>query len=226
MLDLGWVKPGVVLSPILVIVEGLSPLWGGFIPPFLWFYPPIRQGWGGVTFFWGGLAHLFVNQESQSRKTGCLMSICCAVRRMPWGGGGACPISISSMEVGEVKQGHGSTCDCTFSLLLHIAPCLLCSVICCFGGIKPPWGGFITPKEVLLTRGVVSTRGLVLTTGVVLFPKMGGCIPPKGWFIPQNSEHKTTWGGFKGGYIPHFGGVVCPAPSWSKQAVSIVESQA
>ena len=42
--------------------------------------------------------------------------------------------------------------------------CLLHCVICCLGGIKPPWGGFITPE------------------GVVLFPKRGGCIPPKGWF--------------------------------------------
>ena len=50
--------------------------------------------------------------------------------------------------------------------------CLLCCVICCFGGIKPPRGGFITPK------------GVVLTRGVVLFPKRGGCIPPKGWFYP------------------------------------------
>ena len=50
--------------------------------------------------------------------------------------------------------------------------CLLRCVICCFGGIKPPRGGFITQKGVALTRGVV------------LFPKRGGCIPPKGWFYP------------------------------------------
>ena len=30
---------------------------------------------------------------------------------------------------------------------------LLCCVIFCFGGIKPPLGGFITPKGVVLTRG-------------------------------------------------------------------------
>ena len=49
---------------------------------------------------------------------------------------------------------------------------LLCRVIVCFGGIKPPWGGFITPK------------GVVLTRGVVLSPIRGGYIPPKGWFYP------------------------------------------
>ena len=49
---------------------------------------------------------------------------------------------------------------------------LLCRVIFCFGGIKPPWGGFITPK------------GVVLTRGVVLSPIRGGYIPPKGWFYP------------------------------------------
>ena len=50
--------------------------------------------------------------------------------------------------------------------------CLLCYVICYFGGIKPPQGGFITPN------------GVVLTKEVDLFPKRGGCIPPKGWFYP------------------------------------------
>ena len=56
----------------------------------------------------------------------------------------------------------------------HCSDCffLLCCVIYCFGGIKPPRGGFITPK------------GVVLTRGVVLFPKRGGCIPRKGWFYP------------------------------------------
>ena len=42
----------------------------------------------------------------------------------------------------------------------------------CVGGIKPPWGGFFTPK------------GVVLTRGVVLSPIRGGYIPPKGWYNP------------------------------------------
>ena len=44
--------------------------------------------------------------------------------------------------------------------------CLLCCVICCFGGIKPPRGGLITPKGVVLTRGWL--------------------YPQKGWLYPQN----------------------------------------
>ena len=43
---------------------------------------------------------------------------------------------------------------------------LLCRVIFCFGGIKPPWGGFVTHK------------------GVVIAPQRGGYNPPKGWFYP------------------------------------------
>ena len=49
---------------------------------------------------------------------------------------------------------------------------LLCCVVFCFGRIKPPWGGFITPK------------GVVLTREVVLSPIRGGYITPKGWFYP------------------------------------------
>ena len=57
-------------------------------------------------------------------------------------------------------------CSCCF--------CLLCSVICCFGGIKPPRRGFITPKGVIFTRGVV------------LFPRRGGFIPQNEWlYHPQ-----------------------------------------
>ena len=33
--------------------------------------------------------------------------------------------------------------------------CLLCCFICCFGGLKPPRGGFIIPKGVILIRAVV-----------------------------------------------------------------------
>ena len=49
---------------------------------------------------------------------------------------------------------------------------LLCCITFCFGGIKPPRGGFITPK------------GVVWTKKVILSPVKGGYIPSKGWFYP------------------------------------------
>ena len=67
--------------------------------------------------------------------------------------------------------------------------CLLCYVICCFGGIKPPQGCFNTPKGVVLTRGVVVS-------------------PQRGGLIPLKSGHKTTRGGFKGGFVTHLGVVL------------------
>ena len=98
-----------------------------------------------------------------------------------------------------------------FGLLWFRLSCfvLLCCVIFCFGGIKPPWGGFITPKGVVLTRvgGFISHEGwLYAPKGVFLSPKRGG-------FIPHKSGHKTTRGGFKGGFIPHLGVVLCPGPN-------------
>ena len=89
---------GVVLSPLL---GGLSPQRGGFIPT-------LGHG-GGITLLWW-FYHPFsvilsVNLEPQYRKTSCFRSICCALRRTPLGmGAGACPISISGMEVGEVTE--------------------------------------------------------------------------------------------------------------------------
>ena len=74
-------------------------------------------------------------------------------------------------------QGHGSTCDCTFSVLLHIALCLLCCVICCFGGIKPPRDGFIAPK------------GVISTSGVALFPIWGWFYA---WDYPREWGHSHT----------------------------------
>ena len=79
---------------------GLFPQWVGFIPafghrggitPLRWFCPhfsvifsPPLVGEGLSLFLGGGdVGALFVNQESQSRKTGCFMSICCAVRTPP-----------------------------------------------------------------------------------------------------------------------------------------------
>ena len=46
----------------------------------------------------------------------------------PIGGAGEeiCPVSISGMEVGEVIEGHGTTCDCTLSVLFHIALFCMC----------------------------------------------------------------------------------------------------
>ena len=180
--------------------------------------------------------------------------------------GGACPISISGVEVGEVMGGQGTTYGFTLSVLLHIALCicvrgcltwlgtilqmglemgfqtwfgfvvhpvrhasilwqhcsdcfcLLCCVVCCFGGIKPPRGGFITPKLGWFYHpegagfnkggGFIPQKGsLYPPKGVVLSPKWGGCIPLK-------SGHKSTWGGFKGCLIPYLGVVLCPGPGF------------
>ena len=70
-----------------------------------------------------------------------------------------------------VCYSSSSTCIAFVASLLRL---LLFALLCHFllGGIKPPRGGFITRKWVVLTRGVV------------LFPKRGGCIPPKGFFYP------------------------------------------
>ena len=54
--------------------------------------------------------------------------------------------------------------SCTFYMHYPFPPCF---VICSFGGIRPPKGGFITPK------------GHVLTRGVLLFTHRGGCYPRK-----------------------------------------------
>ena len=40
-------------------------------------------------------------------------------------GAGACPISISGMEVGEMMEGKGTTYGFTLSILLHSAFCYL-----------------------------------------------------------------------------------------------------
>ena len=141
----GWVYPlkGVVLSPQ---GGGFSPQGGGLIPqsghwgggvinPLGWFYPPfsviLSPHWVGRGRLWRrGMARLYVNLEPQYRKTSCLRSERCAVKRIPLGmGAGACPISISGMEVGEVMEGQGTTYGFTLSVLLHIALC-----ICVIGG--------------------------------------------------------------------------------------------
>ena len=44
------------------------------------------------------------------------------------------------------------------------------------------------------------------------FNKEGGFLPPKGWFYPLKSGHKTTRGGFKVGFMPHLGVVLCLGP--------------
>ena len=63
-------------------------------------------------------------------------------------------------------------------------------------------------------------KGVVLTGGGGVYPHMGWLYPsnvvvlsPKrGGFIPHKNGHKTTQGGFKGGFIPHLGVVLCPGP--------------
>ena len=99
-----------------------------------------------------------------------------------------------------------------FRLFCFVLPCC---VILCFGGIKPPWGGFIPPKGVVLTRGggFIPHKGwLYPPKGVVLSPQRGG-------FIPHKSGNKTTRGGFKGGFIPHLGVVLCPGPQGNQMWV-------
>ena len=72
----GCMPPGGGFIPPFAGV-GLSPQRGGFITPFGhwvgsgWFYPPFLVI---LSPYWpegGGLAHLNVNQETQSQKTGC-----------------------------------------------------------------------------------------------------------------------------------------------------------
>ena len=75
-------------------------------------------------------------------------------------------------------------------------------------GIKPPWGGFIPPKGVVLTRG----GGFIPHKGWFYPPKVVVLSPKRGGFIPHKSGHKTTRGGFRGGFIPHLGVVLCPGP--------------
>ena len=62
----GWVYPlkGVVLSPYLVI-EGVYHCFGVVLSPIFGDFIPLLAGGGGR------LAHLNVNQETHSRKTGC-----------------------------------------------------------------------------------------------------------------------------------------------------------
>ena len=92
-----------------------------------------------------------------------------------------------------------------FRLFCFVLPCC---VILCFGGIKPPWGGFIPPKGVVLTRG----GGFIPHKGWLYPPKGVVLSPKRGVFIPHKSGHTTTRGGFKGGFIPHLGVVLRPGP--------------
>ena len=43
-------------------------------------------------------------------------------------GAGACPISISGMEVGEVMEGKGTTYGLTLSVLLFVLCCRMCDL--------------------------------------------------------------------------------------------------
>ena len=110
-----------------------------------------------------------------------------------WPGGGVGPSQCEPRNsVPEDRQTHSALFRLLWFRLFCFA--LLCCVIFCFGGIEPPWGGFITHKGWLYPP-----------KGVVFIPQRGG-------FIPHKSGHKTTRGGFKGGVIPHLGVVLCPGP--------------
>ena len=93
----GFMPPGGSFIPPFGGRAGLFPQRGGFIPPFGPCYHPFGMvlspifgdfipllGAGG-----GGVAPLYVNQESQSWKTGCLVALCRYVLlyvEHPWGG--------------------------------------------------------------------------------------------------------------------------------------------
>ena len=117
-------------------------LGGGFIPPFRgggvipsnrWFYPRKGVVFPPMGSFWRGGYHPFVvvsspfsvifsvNLEPQYRKTSYML--CCKEKTFG-DAGGACPTSISGMEVGEVMEGQGTTYGFTLSFLLHIALCI------------------------------------------------------------------------------------------------------
>ena len=89
-----------------------------------------------------------------------------------------------------VCYSSSSTCIAFVAALIKLLLFLLCYVICCFGGVKSPRCGFITPK------------GVVLTRGAVLFPQRGGCIPQTWWFYPilRVSIHHPGW------FYPPMGG--------------------
>ena len=100
-------------------VACIPPLGGGGLSPY--------EGGGG------GIAHLFVNQESQYQKTDCLMSICCAACRTPLGrrGGGSPHFHFGH---GDRRRGARITCDGTRSVLLHIALCMCVAFVVCLHG--------------------------------------------------------------------------------------------
>ena len=97
-----------------------------------------------------------------------------------------------------VCYSSSSTCLAFVAALLRL---LLFAVLCHL----LLWGHKTTPKGVVLTRG-------------------GGFIPQKG-FIPFKSGHETTRGGFKGGFMPHLGVVLCPGPSASLSLVCMTPVQ-
>ena len=215
----GWVyfPKGVVLSPLLVIWGVSSSFWGGFIRHFWCFDPPICRG--GV-----GLAHLNVNQEThpEDRQTHsalfrllwfrlfCFFLLFCALPAPP-------PPCLGTALCKNRPWFHGRILAQLFlpvGIGFSIVPVDVGRPFRCaghHGGIKPPWGGSITPKGVVLTRGggFIPHKGWFYPPkGVVLSLKRGGSIPPK-------SGHETTRGGFKGGFIPHLGVVLCPGPGRS-----------
>ena len=83
-------------------------------------------------------------------------------------------------------QGHRFTCDCTFSVLLHIALCMCISFfvyLCVFVlAISDPWGGLM-PLGVVLSPLV---RRVYPLKGVALSPQRGVFYPPRGCFYSSS----------------------------------------
>ena len=82
--------------------------------------------------------------------------------------------------------------------------CLPCCVICCFGGIKPPWGSFITPKGGGFNKGggFIPQKGwLYPPKGVVLSPPKVGIKPPR---VVLRVVLSPIWGWFYAWDHPHY----------------------
>ena len=87
----------------------------------------------------------------------------------------------------------------------------------------------------LLSLGHETTLGWLHHPEGSVFDKAGGFIPQKGWLYPLKrvdfppkgavgffeSVHKTTQGGFKGGFNPHVGVVLCLVPGGEPSVVPV-----
>ena len=188
-----------------------------------WLYSPV--GLGGLSPYkgGGGTAHLFVTQKSQYQKTGCLMFICCAVCRTPLGRRGGLPRFHFRHGGRRGDTGSRTTCDCTFSVLLHIALCV-CYILCMsvWRGIlphMPPWAQSFhsTQRQNILRNAICRYSGLF--TPLLVGVRCQGGVPdlprnamrgnfhngPRRWclwyrilFLPPwlltGCIHETAWG--------------------------------